>query len=84
MIDTRSDQERAAPIRATMPRPHLTCPGHVWGGWMIDMLTVKTPAGNVYLPQPVGYYRRFCTRKGCKGEQKGRGSACGNNVKVIE
>jgi hypothetical protein len=81
MIDPRSDEKRAAqqPPVKSKPRPRLTCPGHVWGDWMRDVLTVKTPFGRVYFSQPATHYRRFCRR--CKAEQKGRGDAWARNVR---
>jgi len=81
-----SDQElqelTAKPVR--MPRPRLTCPEHIWGQWMRDVITIRTPDGNKYAMAPDTHYRRFCTRKGCKGEQKGRGTAGGGNIKAVE
>jgi hypothetical protein len=58
----------------------LTCPAHVWGVWMRDILTIKTPMGRVFAAQPATHYRRFCRR--CNAEQKGRGTAAGRNIQL--
>ena len=69
MFDTRSDQERATTREPIRPRYILTCPGHVWGGWMI------IPFGRA------GEFRRFCR---CVAEQRGKGTAYGNNIRVLD
>ena len=53
-----------------MPRMALQCPGHVYDRWMI------VTGGRV------GQFRRFCRR--CRHEQRGRGSAWGNNIQPLD
>lgn len=80
MFDTRSDEERLQE-RGQMGRPRLSaCREHRWGVWMRDVLIVKIPGGIKLLPQPDTHYRRFC--RACGEEQKGRGSAWGENVEA--
>ena len=81
MFDTRADQERAAqqpPVIAKPRRPRLTCPGHVWGDWMRDVIAISLPDRTLYAMAPDTHYRRFCRR--CKAERKGRGTADGKNI----
>jgi len=69
-----------APSKVKVIRPRLTCPGHDWGDWMRDMLTIKTPDGVKYAPRDATRYRQFCRR--CNAERKGQGTAWGTGIRL--
>jgi hypothetical protein len=83
----RADDEIQQPTPTTKVKkviPRLTCEGHKWGMWMTDNMYIDTPWGKQLIPQSIGNYRRFCTRRGCKAKQMGYGSAWGVNITPVD
>lgn len=74
------DDPPKQPNPPKVKRPRLACPGHDWGQWMRDMLTIKTPDGVKYVARGATRYRQFCRR--CNLERKGVGTAWGGNIRV--